>query len=149
MQAAEQNAAEVEEELENLKNIELKNISADAAALSPEVMSEVEQAVEAWKARGGYCQTELLQPLAAQAIGISRYRLTTWLHQQGLKYTEWIAQLRVEEAKRIIAAHPDWSNDAVAQHCGFTDRTVLQRTSRKSRASRPRSIWRIWRPLVK
>ena len=132
MQAAEQNAAEMEEELENLNNGKQTDAgTADAAVLSPEVMSEVEQAVEAWKARGGYCQTGLLQPLAAQAIGISRYRLTAWLHQQGLKYTEWIAQLRVEEAKRTIVAHPDWSNDAVAQHCGFTDRTVLQRTFKK------------------
>ena len=132
MQAAEQNAAEVEEELKSLNNEKQTDAgTADAAMLSPEVMSEVEQAVEAWKARGGYCQTGLLQPIAAQAIGISRYRLTTWLHQQGLKYTEWIAQLRVEEAKRIIAAHPDWSNDAVAQHCGFTDRTVLQRTFKR------------------
>ncbi|MBR6866669.1 MAG: AraC family transcriptional regulator [Prevotella sp.] len=132
MQAAEQNAAEVEEELKSLNNEKQTDAgAADAAVLSPEVMSEVEQAVEAWKARGGYCQTGLLQPIAAQAIGISRYRLTTWLHQQGLKYTEWIAQLRVEEAKRIIAAHPDWSNDAVAQHCGFTDRTVLQRTFKR------------------
>lgn len=132
MQAAEQNAAEVEEELENLNNEKQTDAgTADAAVLSPEVMSEVEQAVEAWKARRGYCQTGLLQPLAAQAIGISRYRLTTWLHQQGLKYTEWIAQLRVEEAKRTIVAHPDWSNDAVAQHCGFTDRTVLQRTFKR------------------
>ena len=132
IQAAEQNAAEVEEELKSLNNEKLTDAgTAYAAVLSPEVMSEVEQAVEAWKARGGYCQTGLLQPIAAQAIGISRYRLTTWLHQQGLKYTEWIAQLRVEEAKRIIAAHPDWSNDAVAQHCGFTDRTVLQRTFKR------------------
>ena len=127
VQAAEQNATEVEEELESLRIENLK----DAAVLLPEVMSEVEQAVEAWKARGGYCQTGLLQPQAAQAIGISRYRLTTWLHQQGLKYTEWIAQLRVEEAKRTIDAHPDWGNDAVAQHCGFTDRTVLQRTFKR------------------
>jgi hypothetical protein len=132
MQAAEQNAAEVEEELKSLNNEKQTDAgTADAAVLSPEVMSEVEQAVEAWKARRGYCQTGLLQPLAAQAIGISRYRLTAWLHQQGLKYTEWIAQLRVEEAKRTIAAHPDWSNDAVAQHCGFTDRTVLQRTFKR------------------
>ena len=132
MQAAEQNAAEMEEELENLINEKQTDAgTADAAVLSPEVMSEVEQAVEAWKARRGYCQTGLLQPLAAQAIGISRYRLTAWLHQQGLKYTEWIAQLRVEEAKRTIVAHPDWSNDAVAQHCGFTDRTVLQRTFKR------------------
>ena len=126
MEAAEQNAAEVEEEekLENSKNKAQK----DTAVLSPEVMSEVEEAVEAWQARGGYRQTGLLQPMAAQDIGISRYRLTAWLHQRGVKYTEWIALLRVEEAKRIMAEHPEWSNDAVAQHCGFADRTVLQRT---------------------
>ena len=126
MEAAEQNAAEVEEEekLENSKNKTLK----DTAVLSHEVMSEVEAAVEAWQARGGYRQTGLLQPMAAQEIGISRYRLTAWLHQRGVKYTEWIAQLRVEEAKRVMAEHPEWSNDAVAQHCGFADRTVLQRT---------------------
>ena len=135
MQAAEQNAAEVEEEASREQTIAPSfrgtEEGADAALLSPEVLSEVEQAVEAWKARGGYRQAGLLQPLAAQDIGITRYRLTAWLHQRGLKYTEWIAQLRVEEAKRTIAAHPDWSNDALARHCGFTDRTVLQRTFKK------------------
>lgn len=135
IQAAEQNATEVKEEacreqaaMSSHKGTEE---GTDAALLSPEVTHEVEQAVAAWLARGGYRQTGLLQPQAAQDIGISRYRLTTWLHQQGLKYTEWIAQLRVEEAKRTIAAHPDWGNDAVAQHCGFADRTVLQRTFKK------------------
>jgi len=134
MQAAELNAAEVEEEAcrehDGLPTA-LGTAGAARDQLSPEVMSEVEQAVQAWEARGGYCQPGLLQPLAAQDIGISRYRLTAWLHQRGLKYTDWIAQLRVEEAKRTIAAHPDWSNDAVAQHCGFADRTVLQRTFKK------------------
>ena len=133
MQAAEQNAAEVEEELKSLRIEVLKS----APVLSPEMMSEVETAVEAWKARGGYRQTGLLQPLAAQDIGITRYRLTAWLHQRGMKYTEWIAQLRVEEAKRTIKAHPDWGNDAVAQHCGFTDRTVLQRTFKRMEGITP------------
>ena len=133
MEAAEQNAAEVEEEekLESFKNRRIKNISTDTAVLSPEVMSEVEAAVEAWQARGGYRQSGLLQPLAAQAIGISRYRLTVWLHQRGVKYAEWIAQLRVEEAKRVMAEHPEWGNDAVAEYCGFADRTVLQRTFKR------------------
>ncbi len=135
MQAAEQNADEVEEEASREQALIPSPRRAEednsVAVLSPEVMNEVEQAVEAWKARGGYCQTGLLQPLAAQDIGITRYRLTAWLHQRGLKYTEWIALLRIEEAKRTMAANPDWSNDAVAQHCGFTDRTVLQRTFKK------------------
>ena len=129
MEAAEQNAVEVEEE-EKLENSKIKELK-DVAVLSPEVMREVESAVEAWQARGGYRQAGLLQPMAAQDIGISRYRLTTWLHQRGLKYTEWIAQLRVEEAKRIMAIHPEWANDAIAQHCGFADRTVLQRTFKR------------------
>ena len=135
VQAAEQNATEVKEEacreqaaMSSHKGTEE---GTDAALLSPEVTHEVEQAVAAWLARGGYRQTGLLQPQAAQDIGISRYRLTAWLHQRGVKYTEWMAQLRVEEAKRTIAAHPDWGNDAVAQHCGFADRTVLQRTFKK------------------
>lgn len=135
VQAAEQNATEVKEEacreqaaMPSHKGTEE---GTDAALLSPEVTHEVEQAVAAWLARGGYRQTGLLQPQAAQDIGISRYRLTAWLHQRGVKYTEWMAQLRVEEAKRTIAAHPDWSNDTVAQHCGFADRTVLQRTFKK------------------
>lgn len=135
IQAAEQNATEVKEEacreqaaMSSHKGIEE---GTDAALLSPEVTHEVEQAVAAWLACGGYRQAGLLQPQAAQDIGISRYRLTAWLHQRGVKYTEWMAQLRVEEAKRTIAAHPDWGNDAVAQHCGFADRTVLQRTFKK------------------
>ena len=135
VQAAEQNATEVKEEAcrEQAAMSKHKGTeeSTDAALLSPEVTHEVEQAVAAWLARGGYRQTGLLQPQAAQDIGISRYRLTAWLHQRGVKYTEWMAQLRVEEAKRTIAAHPDWGNDAVAQHCGFADRTVLQRTFKK------------------
>ena len=131
VQAAEQNATEVKEEacreqaaMSSHKGTEE---GTDAALLSPEVTHEVEQAVAAWLARGGYRQTGLLQPQAAQDIGISRYRLTAWLHQHGLKYNEWMAQLRIEEAKRIISEHPDWGNDSVAQHCGFTDRSAFQK----------------------
>jgi len=131
LQAAEQNAAEVEEEKsKDLKIEELKDSGRDVE-LNEEAMQEVEHAVMAWMTRGGYRQSGLLQPLAAQAIGVTRYRLTCWLHQQDMKYTEWIAALRVEEAQRIIKTHPDWTNDAIAEHCGFTDRTILQRTFKK------------------
>ena len=86
MQAAEQNADEMEEEASREQALIPSSQRAEednsVAVLSPEVMNEVEQAVEAWKARGSYCQTGLLQPLAAQDIGITRYRLTAWLHQR-------------------------------------------------------------------
>lgn len=131
MEAAEQNATEVKEEACREQAAMSKHMGseegADAALLSPEVTHEVEQAVEAWIARGGYRQAGLLQPQAAQDIGISRYRLTAWLHQRGLKYTEWMALLRIEEAKRIIREHRDWTNEAIADACGFNDRSVFQK----------------------
>jgi AraC-like DNA-binding protein len=39
--------------------------------------------------------------------------------------------LRIAEAKRVILAHPDWNNETVAQHCGFTDRSYFQRIFKK------------------
>ena len=135
MQAAEQNAAEVEEE-EKLESLKIEKLK-DAAALSPEMMSEVGQAVEAWKTRGGYRQAGLLQPLAAQDIGITRYRLTAWLHQRGQKYTEWITQLRLEEAKRVMQEHPDWSTEAVADYCGFNSREYFHRVFKESLGMTP------------
>ena len=38
-----------------------------------------------------------------------------------------MASLRVDEAKRVIIEHPDWTNETVAAHCGFNDRTAFQR----------------------
>ena len=136
MQAAEQNAEEMEKEAPLLSPREGED-SANGTLLSTEMMHEVAEAVEAWKARGGYRQAGLVQPMAAQDIGVSRHRLTCWLHQQGTKYNDWIATLRVEEAKRVMKEHPEFSNDAVAQHCGFGDRTAFQRTFKKMTGMTP------------
>lgn len=130
VQEAEQNAEETEKEAPLLSPQKGEDVPS-GTLLSPEITNEVDQAVAAWTARGGYMRSGLLQPLAAADIGIPKYQLTNWLHQQGLKYSEWIATLRIEEAKRVLQAHPDWSNDTIAQHCGFADRTVLQRTFKK------------------
>lgn len=94
-------------------------------------MQKVEQAVAAWTARGGYRQSLLLQPFAAADIGIPKYQLKEWLQQQGLKYSEWIAALRIDEAKRVMKVHPKWTNDNIADHCGFSDRTAFQRTFKR------------------
>ena len=130
VQEAEQNAEDTEKETSLLSPQKGDDVPS-GTLLSPETMNEVNQTVAAWTARGGFLRSGLLQPLAAADIGIPKYLLTNWLHQKGLKYSEWIASLRIEEAKRVLQEHPDWSNDTIAQHCGFADRTVLQRTFKK------------------
>ena len=131
LQEAERHADETEHE---------RKVSATSHP-SP-LPSEVDEVIAAWTARGGYRQCGLLQPIAAASIGIPKYQLKEWLHLQGLKYSEWIATLRVEEAKRVMTEHPEWSNDAIAQHCGFADRTVLQRTFKKTAGMTPQKYVR-------
>ncbi len=136
MKRAEQNAEEMEREYAAEQQADKNAICMDTEdgcnylVLDDETMREIDEAVARWTARGGHLRNGLQQPLAAADIGVAKYRLTCWLHQRGLKYTEWMSELRVVEAKRIIKEHPDWSTEAIAQHCGFTERT-LQRAFKK------------------
>ena len=97
-------------------------LSMDAAP-----MQRVEHAVEKWVAKGGYLRNGIKQPNVAEELDVPRYQLTMWLHNQNLKYADWITELRIEEAKHMLMEHPDWSTEAISQHCGFSDRSYFQR----------------------
>ena len=60
-------------------------------------------------------------------MNIDKDQLTAWLNSRHTDYAAWINQLRVEKAKSLLKEHPDWSNEAVARGCGFTDRSYFQR----------------------
>ena len=57
--------------------------------------------------------------------------------QRGLKYTEWMSQLRIEEVKRIISEHRDWTNEAIADVCGFTDCSTFQKKFKQKTGMTP------------
>ena len=73
-----------------------------------------------------YVKSGITQPVAAAGMGIPKYLLTDWLGDQHTNYNDWLAHLRIDEAKRVIREHPDWSNETVADHCGFKDRAHFQ-----------------------
>ena len=90
-------------------------------------MQRVETAVQQWVSRGGHLKSGLKLPTVAEELGVPRYLLTTWLRNHDQKYADWMTDLRIEEAKQVLSHHRDWSNEYVAQHCGFTDRTYFHR----------------------
>ena len=92
-----------------------------------EKMQHADAVIEQWIANGGYRQNGLTMPAAAEAIGMPRYALSAWLRQHDTTYANWMTDLRIEEAKRVIGVHPDWNNEAIADHCGFSDRSYFQR----------------------
>ncbi len=92
-----------------------------ADSLSPEAMQHVDHAVEQWLATGAYLKAGITSPMAADAMNIPRYQLTAWVKASGHNsFTRWITSLRIEEAKRVLQQYPDWNNEAIADHCGFS-----------------------------
>lgn len=130
---AEQNAFDVEtEEAGEEKN----KVEAPTTNISDDVMEKVELATTRWIMQGGYRHNGIKMPNAAEEMGVLRYQLSQWLHYKGLRYTDWITDLRIEEAKRVLKAH-DWNNESVAQHCGFNDRSYFQSVFKKKTGMTP------------
>ena len=63
--------------------------------------------------------------------------LTSVKTEDDRTYASWMNELRIEEAKRTMREHPDWNNEAVAQHCGFSDRTYFQRKFKEATGQTP------------
>ena len=110
---------------------------AEQQPLDSETNLRVGHAVEKWIERGGYLKNGINMPSVAAEIGIPQYQLSGWLKQQNYKYSEWMTSLRIDEAKLVIKAHPDWSNESVAEHCGFSDRTYFQKKFKEKTGMTP------------
>lgn len=122
----------VQEAEENEENEERTAVRAEFPSLA-----RVERAVEQWKQQGGHLQNGLKLPNAAENIGIPQYLLSAWLRQNNLKYSEWMMNLRIEEAKVMLKTHPTWNNEAIAQHCGFNDRSYFQTVFKRKTGMTP------------
>ena len=98
----------------------------------------VQEAVRCWIAAGKHLKNGITVQQAADEMKLPRYQLTSWLktveHEQ---FSTWLTHLRVEEAKRQIQLHPEWSNDVIAEHCGFGSRTYFQTVFRKQTGMTP------------
>lgn len=100
--------------------------------LAASLYQKAEEAVAAWKERGGHLKHDLTIQAVACEMGIPRQHLSAWLKASGHEsFGAWLAALRIGEAKRLLLAHPEWCNEFVANSCGFSDRSYFQKVFRK------------------
>lgn len=100
--------------------------------LTANLYQKVEEAVAKWMAKGGHLKHELTIQAVADEMGIPRQHLSTWLKATGREsFSAWLSALRIDEAKRMLLAHPEWCNEFVANSCGFSDRSYFQNVFRK------------------
>ena len=109
-----------------------------APVMAEEDCRRIENAVNRWLEQDKYLRSGLTVQAVADEMKIPRYQLTAWLKTtQHELFSSWLTHLRIEEAKRVMTAHPEWSNDVIAEHCGFGSRTYFQTVFRKQTGMTP------------
>ena len=104
----------------------------DSRELSENDRQHIGAVVDRWLAKGGHLHSGLTIQTAADEMHLKRYQLYMWVKStpQGI-FARWLTQLRIEEAKRQLVEHPDWSNDTIAERCGFSTRNYFQTTFKR------------------
>lgn len=133
---------EVEQYAEDEEEESLEELLEEEKPRMPEMSDSdrerIGAAVNRWIADNGHLRSGITIQNAADEMKIPRYQLTNWLKttEQEL-FSPWLTHLRIEEAKRQMLNHPEWSNDVIAEHCGFGSRSYFQTVFRKQTGMTP------------
>lgn len=127
----------ISEAEENAKEVGLDDEKTESQMDINEKL-HIEQLVNRWIVNGGYLKSGITIQNVVDEIGIPRYQLTAWLKTTEWElFNPWLTNLRLKEAKRQIRLHPEWSNDTIAEKCGFSSRSYFQTVFRKNTGMTP------------
>ena len=131
--------AEEKEQVELRAKAEEQPSVKTATEETPEVKDNVNVAIEQWVADGKYLRHDLKSADVARELGIPRTHLLAWVKSSGYEsFTRWLTTLRINEAKRMLREHPDFTIEAIADHCGISRshfHTVFKRATGQSPTS--------------
>ena len=116
------------EETEEEVCSERGNATVEAAktVMDDEQKAKISDLIEEWRKNQGYATAEINSSLLASRLNIPKRQLVQYLREvEGKTFRIWLSGLRLEEAKRKIIEHPEYSNETIAERCGFS-RSHLQ-----------------------
>lgn len=135
---------EVNDELVEAEMIEAESTQVDhtTAAAPSGIHSDVQARIELWVASRHYTDPNItirdaLNQMAVSATALNYY-LERHTHVRG--YRRWLPYLRIEESKRIMLEHPEYSLQAVAEACGYASKSSLSHAF-KAQEGMPPAEW--------
>ena len=121
-------AQRVEEAAQSLRHDEAETSVADNVVLNEADRLRISEAAKRWIEAGGYLKPNLTLTSVSAGMDVQRYMLKAWLQESEYgKLSSWLNHLRTEEAKRLMAEHPEWSLDTISEHCGFSSRQYFHK----------------------
>ena len=104
-----------------------------------EVMQEKEQR---WREHGGYRQPGITIECAARNMGTNRSYLSAFLNEvKQMTFYEWVAGMRIDEAKALMLADHNMTIEQVASQVGFTSSSTFSNTFKRIEGISPNK-WR-------
>ena len=120
--------------------IKVDNEIADAIITETESQNEhIRQRIEQWVCERHFTDPNITINSALEDMGISSTTLNYYLEQHTNvdHYRNWLPYLRIEEAKHIMQEHPEYSLDAVAESCGYSNKSNFSRAFKKQEGITP------------
>lgn len=137
---------EVNDEISEAVRIE-SSVSEEKTTTTPSVadeqdLTELKQRIEEWVSRRRFTDPSLTISEALKEMGISPAALNFYLKKNTAVggNRKWIPYLRIEEAKRLMQEHPDYSLEHIAAACGYANGGNLSRAF-KDNVGVPPSEW--------
>jgi len=95
--------------------------------------------IERWVSERHYTDSKLSVSDALSQMRISENALTYYLERYTTvrDYRHWITILRIEEAKRLMLKYPNYTQQAIAEMCGYASNSTLSRSFRQVEGMSP------------
>ncbi len=105
-----------------LYNSDLELSDKNNILLTPH--AELAQKVNNWIDSGAYCQPGITMIQMAQLLSTNRTYLSQYINTRyGCSFNTWLTQLRLTEAKRLLASSPTLPIDSIAKMTGFASKS--------------------------
>jgi len=95
---------------------------------SDEDLQRVKGLVAKWMATGKYLRSGITMPVVAAELHVTQPLLRAWYHSVGYdSFPEWMQHERIAYAKKLLAEHPEWTLDTIAEQSGFSSRNYFHK----------------------
>lgn len=102
-------------------------------------IKEIDRIMTDWCACGGFRDSEINMSILSRRLGIPRRELTVYFEQYlRSSFRIWLSDVRFQEACRMLAENPNYSNEAISVGCGFSSHAHLYRIFRTKTGMTPR-----------
>jgi len=124
-----------------LYNSDLELSDKNNILLTPH--AELAQKVNNWIDSGAYCQPGITMIQMAQLLSTNRTYLSQYINARyGCSFNTWLTQLRLTEAKRLLASSPTLPIDSIAKMTGFASKSHFINSFKASEKTTP-GKWRM------